>query len=237
MVHIIRARLAVMVAAALLVLLGHTALAHGAGAATADTQQDPADRVLSDAAALEGLLNDYWTQELSRLYGLSFDTPDRFEWYQGSSNASCGGVYESGAQNAYYCPSDGDEYVAFDLDWFTSYLDEFPGDATTFLILAHEWGHAVQDTWVEQQPGVDVWSPGYAQELNADCLAGVFLANSVAAGTVIVEDGDAEAIASWLWDNGSGPWFAPGDHGTSDQRAQAFSDGLAGDTDYCRVTY
>ncbi len=84
---------------------------------------------------------------------------------------------------------------------------------------------------------MDVWSPSYTRELNADCLAGVFLANSVAAGTIILEDGDAEAIASWLWDNGSGPWFDPGDHGTSDQRTQAFSDGLAGDTDYCRVTY
>jgi hypothetical protein len=224
-------------AAVLLVLLSYTVAANGAAAATAEAQGDPATRVLNDAAALQGLLNAYWTQDLARLYGLSFDTPDRFEWYQGSTNASCGGGYKNGAQNAYYCWSDGDEYVAFDLDWFVSYLNRFPGDATTFLILAHEWGHAVQDTWVEQQPGVDAWSPEYNRELQADCLAGVFLANSVRAGTIVLEDGDVEAIATWLWENGSGQWFDPGTHGTREQREQAFSDGLTGDTDRCRVTY
>jgi len=236
MFPVIRARLVVVAAAVLIVLLSCMVTANEAGAATAKVQEDPATRVLNDAAALEGLLNDYWMQELAGLYGLSFDTPDRFEWYQGSSNAPCGGVYESGLQNAYYCFSEGDEYVAFDLDWFTSYLERFPGNATTFLILAHEWGHAVQDTWQEQQPGVDTWSPEYKQELNADCLAGVFLADSVMAGTIVLEDGDAEAIATWFFENGSGQWFDPGTHGTREERAQAFSDGLAGDTDYCRVT-
>jgi len=85
-VHIFRARLAVVTAAALLVLLGCTLFPIGAGAATADTQAGPADRVLPDAAALEGLLNDRWSQELSRLYGLSFDAPDRFEWTQAFSD-------------------------------------------------------------------------------------------------------------------------------------------------------
>ncbi|MEX5718459.1 neutral zinc metallopeptidase [Geodermatophilus maliterrae] len=237
MYHVIRARRVVVTTAVLLVLLSYTVAANGAGAATAEVQEDPATRVLNDAAALEGLLNDYWTQELAGLYELSFDTPDRFEWYQGSNNALCGGGYENGAENAYYCPVDSDEYVAFDLDWFTSYLERFPGDAITFLVLAHEWGHAVQDTWQEQQPGVDTWSPAYQKELNADCLAGVFLADSVMAEAIILEDGDAEAIATWFFENGSGQWFDPGTHGTREERAQAFADGLVQDADYCRVTY
>jgi uncharacterized protein len=195
-------------------------------------------KVLHDASAAEDLLNDFWTQELRAQYGLQFDIPDRYHYYRGASNPPCGGQGARALpENAYYCSAENDEYVAFDLDWFTSYLDEHPGGATTFLILAHEWGHAVQDTWVEQQPNTDAWNPGYLKELNADCLAGVWMADALKRGTIIEEDGDAEAIYGFLWEAGSGPWFAPGDHGTKEQRQQAFSDGLAQDTDYCRTNY
>ncbi len=116
-----------MTATVFLVLLSFTVPANGAGAATAEVQEDPATRVLTDAEALQSLLNDYWTQELTGLYGLSFDTPDGFGWYQDSSNPSCGGTYEDGTQNAYYCSVDGDEYIAYDLNWLISYLDQSPG--------------------------------------------------------------------------------------------------------------
>ena len=237
MFQAIQARLAVLTAAVLLVLLGYTVAANGADAATAEIEQDPATSVLDDAEVAHDLLNEFWTQELARLYGLNFDTPDRFVSYQGSNNPPCAGKYRNFTDNAYYCWKDGDEYVAFDLDWFTSYLERFPGDATTFLILAHEWGHAVQDTWVEQQPGTDVWNPSYLLELQADCLAGVWMADALRRGTVIEESGDAEAIFEWLSEGGSGPWFAPGDHGTPEQRQLAFSEGFEYGTDYCRTNY
>jgi len=194
-------------------------------------------KVLHDADAVVGPLNDFWTQELRDQYGLQFDTPDDYEYYRGASNDSCGGLNARALpNNAYYCPAENDEYVAFDLDWFTSYLDEHPGGATTFLILAHEWGHAVQDTWVEQNPGGDVWNPPYLQELNADCLAGVWMEDSLRRGILIEESGDADAIFGWLWEEG-GPWFDPGTHGTQEQRQRAFSDGYAYGTDYCRTKY
>lgn len=195
-------------------------------------------KVLHDATQVENLLNDFWTQELRAQYGVQFDTPDRYEYYRGATNAPCGG--EGGrdaAENAYYCFAESDEYVAFDLDWFTSYLDEHPGGATTFLILAHEWGHAVQDTLIEQQIHPEEWNPGYLQELHADCLAGVWMEDALRRGTVIEESGDADAIFGFLWEAGSGPWFAPGDHGTKEQRQQAFSDGFAKGTDYCQTNY
>jgi uncharacterized protein len=201
---------------------------------TAD--EDPYERVLTDAEALQPLLDEFWTQELDYQYGLSFDTPDRFEYYVDAGNSPCGGEYADGTDNAYYCAADGDEHVAFDVDWLASYLPEHPGDAVTFLVLAHEWGHAVQDTWVEQEPGVDYWE-GPAQELNADCLAGVFWDNGVRNGTIIEEDGDADAVFSWLAAGGSGTWTDPGDHGTAEQRQIAFSDGYTYGVDYCRTNY
>lgn len=198
---------------------------------------DAEQKVLSDADQLIPILNRFWIDELNRLYGLSFDAPDRYEYYRTTGNASCGSDRRQHPQNAYYCPVDHDEYVALDLDWFTSYLANHPDGATTFLILAHEWGHAVQDTWVEHQPRADIWNPPYRRELNADCLAGVFLQRKIADGTIVVEEGDANAIFSWLWEGGSGEWFNPRTHGTRVQRQEAFSEGYLSGTDYCRRSY
>jgi uncharacterized protein len=195
-------------------------------------------RVLADAGALEPLLNDFWSNELPRASGMRFDPPDRFEYYRGASgNSPCAGQAIPKPNNAYYCdrPED-DEYVAFDLDWFQDFLILHPGDATTFLILAHEWGHAVQDSWLEQG-GNDTWDPPYRKELNADCLAGVFLAASIKNGAIVEEAGDADAIFSWLYQGGSAPWLTPGDHGSSEQRQAAFSDGYANGTKLCREQY
>ncbi len=198
--------------------------------------EDAYDRVLADAEALQPILDEFWTAHLHDNYGLEFDAPDRFEFYVDEGNSPCGDGYVPGTDNAYYCAVDGDEYVAFDVDWLAGYLPEHPGNATTFLVLAHEWGHAVQDTWVEQQPGVDQWA-GPAQELNADCLAGVFWDEAVREGAIIEEEGDAEAVYTWLADGGSGTWMDPGDHGSSEQRQLAFSDGFTYGVDYCRVNY
>ena len=193
-------------------------------------------KVLEDATALGPLLNDFWTRELASRYDLTFDMPDKFEYYRGEQHTSCGGVTEPRANNAYYCFPDHEEHVAFDLDWLQQYLIEHPGGATTFLILAHEWGHAVQDTWLENGGG-DTWDPAYRKELNADCLAGVFLAASIQQGIVVEEAGDADAVFGWLYEAGSSPWLAPGTHGTSDERQTAFLDGFREGTDYCRTQY
>ncbi|MGR7023063.1 neutral zinc metallopeptidase [Geodermatophilus sp. URMC 62] len=198
---------------------------------------DAEEQVMRDADQLLPILNRFWVDELNRLYGLSFDTPDRYEYYHTTGNSSCGSDARQLPQNAYYCPVDQDEYIAFDMDWFASYLPAHPGGATTFLILAHEWGHAVQDTWMEQQPHYDTWNPPYRRELNADCLAGSFLQRQIADGTIIEEEGDANAIFSWLWEEGSGVWFDPSTHGTRVQRQQAFSEGYLNGTDYCRINY
>lgn len=198
----------------------------------------PADQVLQDAEAVDDLLNRFWTQELQRTDGLTFDPPDRYEFYKTTGFPQCGNNPSfTGTRNAYYCRIDSQEFVAFDLDWFASYLEEHPGGATTFLILAHEWGHAVQDTWVEQQPGVDRWEPSHRQELNADCLAGVWMAHALESGELIEEEGDAQAIFGWLWESGSGPWFEPGSHGTKEQRQAAFADGYNQGTSFCRSNY
>lgn len=195
------------------------------------------DRVLNDAAVAATLLNRFWTAELRAQYGLVFDVPDRFEYYLTVGNPPCGPAPVIGAENAFYCFVDSQEGVAFDLDWFVRLLQANPTGAATYFILAHEWGHAVQDTWIEQQPGTDVWVPLFRQELNADCLAGAFFSSALRDGSLIEEAGDAAAIYAVLYNGGSGDWLNPGTHGTSQQRQQAFTDGLQRGTPFCRQGY
>lgn len=191
------------------------------------------EKVLRDAGAIWELLNRFWTRELAALYNIPFDPPDSFVYYEGTNGSSCGGT-QYVARNAWYCFADLEEEVSFDLDWFQQYLISQPGGATTFLILAHEWGHAVQDTWLENG-GTDIWEPPN-KELNADCLAGVFISRSIREGTIIEEPGDAEAIFGWLYEVG-GPWLEPGSHGTKAERQAAFQNGIQRGTQYCRTVY
>ncbi|MEZ5078860.1 MAG: hypothetical protein R2725_15630 [Solirubrobacterales bacterium] len=193
-------------------------------------------KVYEDAAAVGALLNEFWSEELQALYGIEFDPPDRFEYYYGEEPTSCGGWPEPLPENAYYCPAAGDEHVAFDMDWFQRYLEASPGGPTTFLVLAHEWGHAVQHSWELAEPGIDVWQPP-GQELDADCLAGVFLSRSIDAGTIVEEAGDAEAIFDWLYEAADSPWVVGPSHGTHEQRQAAFVDGVEQGTAYCRQIY
>lgn len=205
--------------------------------AEAQDRQAREQKVLDDSAALAPMLNAFWTNDLRQVHSIEFDPPDRFEYYNTTGNSPCGPFVEPVPQNAYYCTDDATEHVAFDMDWFQGYLDAHPGGATTFLILAHEWGHAVQDSWLENG-GNDVWEPAYRQELNADCLAGVFLASSIRDGSIVVEEGDEEAMFSWLYEAGSANWLDPGTHGTREQRQAAFVDGVRQqDSAFCRQKY
>jgi uncharacterized protein len=246
-----------LVAASLLLLAGCTASASAAGGNGSDTaeisaqpssaartparllanlgRRDRERKVIADANSLAPLLNRFWGGELFRLYGISFDPPDRLEYYHGSEATTCGGRQGDQSRNAFYCPVSYEEKVDFDIDWFQQLLRRNPGDATTFLILAHEWGHAVQDTW-EESGGPDTWVPP-GKELNADCLAGVFLARSIENGTIIEEADDARAIFGLLYELGNAPWLGRGSHGTREERQLAFRLGTRYGTDYCRVNY
>ena len=207
----------------------------GSGPNGSGSTGDPVrDRVLSDAQLLEPELDAFWTKELQETYGLQYVAPSDFGYYQGSDNPPCGGTQEDGSGNAYFCAAD--NYVAFDLDFFAQLNKGQPGDASTFLALAHEWGHSVQQNWLDQQPGVDNWQ-GPAQELDADCLAGVFLETEIENGDLVPDASDAGDVFSTLFKLGSMDPMNPGDHGTSEQRQQAFADGVDHGLNYCRSTY
>lgn len=121
--------------------------------------------------------------------------------------------------NAVYCPRG--DFIAYDVDWAVRAFQRI-GDAFLFYLLGHEYAHAVQ-----VRLGIQ-YEFSIQQELQADCLAGAYIGDSVRKGSLTLDEGDIEEFQKGLLavgDDPDQPWFAPGAHGTAEQRTEAFFEG------------
>ena len=97
------------------------------------------------------------------------------------------------------------------------------GDYTVVVIIAHEWGHAIQ-AQMGNESGISI-----QRELQADCYAGAYSQYAVnESKKVIIEDGDIDEATASLFEagDGGGSWFDRNAHGSGDQRQAAFNTGL-----------
>jgi len=184
-------------------------------------------------AAISDLIA-YWEQQLPATYGVAYrDVADAFPYYPSTGDVpACGpdpvdlDVYFG---NAFYChPGD---YIAWDAEGlFPELWTEF-GNFTIALVLAHEWGHAIQAR-------AGVFGPTIMTELQADCFAGAW-ADHVALGEGLLrlDAGDLEeAMAGYLvFRDPPGTSLAdPSAHGTAFDRVNAFRDGFFNGPEQCR---
>ncbi len=123
----------------------------------------------------------YWSQYFSS-QGSTY-TPAKTVIYTGSIQGACG--YATAATGPFYCPVDGKVYV--DLSFFTDMQSMLGVNGTNFAegyVLAHEYGHHVQDLLgalsSSQQQGATGGS--VRTELQADCLAGVWANHAASTG-------------------------------------------------------
>ena len=207
--------------------------AEGAGAAI--TQAEPAPVAPAEPVPVENLQTDigtaqaatdtYWATHWNEFFDGSYTPPLVVGLYDGTNPATapvCGGL-PLGPGNAYYCP-EGD-YVAWDAGLMTGGYQS--GDAWPYLVVAHEWGHAIQNRLPQSLITA-------APELQADCFAGASLFGAAADGTLVFEDGDQQelvAALSALADQT--PWTQAGDHGDAMERVSAFSSGREGGVEAC----
>jgi uncharacterized protein len=189
-------------------------------APVADYEQDPARPELrEDASAARRLVERYWASAMPIVWSRRFQPVGRLLLYQGARDAPPCGGRPLPPRNASYCA--GENFVAFDVDWFLENVKGAAGDSSVYVILFHEWGHAVQDR-------VGVPSLSISSELQADCYAGAALAGVVEAGQLQLEAGDPEEVLRVLYQGGDPagtPWLDPAAHGSAELRIRAFAFG------------
>ncbi len=169
-------------------------------------------------------------------------------FFSGATMTGCGQA--SAEMGPFYCPAD--KKVYFDLDFLVRLQDQFgaQGDLAAQYIVAHEYGHHVQDLLGTSSKVSEAQrrNPSQANalsvrlELQADCLAGVWAHDANARGQFDGADEISEAIdAAGAVGDDRIQQQATGrvdpdsfTHGTSAQREMWFKRGYAtGDATSC----
>lgn len=127
-------------------------------------------------------IQSYWTGELPRLGKQYVEVPT--VWFSGQVSTGCGSA-DSGA-GPFYCPADKRVYI--DLSFYNDIESEFHATGGLFVdayVLAHEYGHHVQDLLgveakVRTRQGPT--SDSVRLELQADCYAGVWAKHATEPG-------------------------------------------------------
>jgi len=140
---------------------------------------------------------DTWN-EIFAAAGADYREPT-LELFSGVAQSACG--YAQAAVGPFYCPLD--ETVFIDLSFYRELRDRLgaPGDFAQAYVIAHEVGHHVQTllgitertTAARQRAGSEEANAiSVRQELQADCLAGVWAHHARTSRNVQLEPGDIE---------------------------------------------
>jgi uncharacterized protein len=208
-----------------------------------ERQAPPADDEGADfVRAILGDTEDTWSA-IFESRGRVYEAP-RVVLFSGMVRSGCGGA--SAASGPFYCPSDHKVYL--DLSFFDEMRARLGGggDFPQAYVIAHEIGHHVQtllglarDVDEARRQGVDIKGDEgllVRQELQADCLAGVW-ANRAQARLQWLDPGDTEqalATATAIGDDRlqrqtQGAVVPDAfTHGTSKQRVRWFTRGFEG---------
>ncbi len=162
--------------------------------------------------------NLFWEKHWSDYFTGKYTLPSALISYYGDNNPKCGNEIINGEDNAYYCIAE--DYIAWDTLFLKRlYSDPQFGDSSTYLIIAHEWGHAIQARLNDSLVSV-------ASELQADCFAGATIAGLVKDGDLYLEPGDrGEIFATLVEVADKYEWGSPSEHGSADQRIEAYQGG------------
>ena len=210
--------------------------------ADANTRQD---------CAVVGYVNSiqaYWADEFASHN--SQHTPATTVLFSNTTQAACG--YASGATGPFYCPDDQGIYL--DLSFLDDLLSRFGARGGPFAeayILAHEYGHHVQNqlgllntSSYNRDRGPQ--SMTVYTELQADCLAGIWISHAVDTGYLsqLTEEEVRQSLdaAASVGDDRvqrqTQGYVSPESwtHGSSEQRYSALLDGIqSGDINTCET--
>ena len=226
---------------------GDSARSGGTVGTTGQVATSPAEeRMVDFVDAVARDVQNTWSQLLGSRYERT-----RVVLFRDAINSACG--FAESATGPFYCPRD--QKVYLDLGFFSELSQRFgaPGDFAQAYVVAHEFGHHVQNLLglnarVEADRATGPNSASVTLELQADCFAGVWghaasQQGRFQAGGVELEPGDAEEAlraAAAIGDDRLQK-MATGrvmperfTHGSSAQRVERFRRGMdAGDPRAC----
>ncbi len=207
----------------------------GGGAVEPGGTLDPQGDTDQQLAYIVDDIQDFWAATFSAS-GKQY-TVTKLVLFTGATQSGCGPASE--ASGPFYCPTD--QKVYLDLGFFDELRSRFGasgGDFAMAYVVAHEFGHHVQTLLgvadaVQQQAAQDPSQRNdlsVRQELQADCLAGVW-AHSAAADLEPGDIDEALSAASAVGDDriqeatqgriDPESWT----HGSAEQRTAWFNDG------------
>ena len=203
--------------------------ANAPSGAAAERFDAPIDSTIADIQA-------YWSSTMPEVYGADYEPipDDRLVPYSPSSPPpTCGGdgttPYEEVAGNAFDC-AEGD-FVAWDEQELLPKLSKEFGAFAPALVLADEWGHAIQ-----ARVGFESYQTIYMEQ-QADCFAGAWTAHVADGGSSLhFADEDLDtALAGLLQlrDPSGVDGTQQGAHGNGFDRVRAFQDGFEGGASAC----
>lgn len=186
-------------------------------------------------------LNQTW-EPLFRQANVPFEQPTLW-FYSGGVRSGCGAA--SSAVGPFYCPADQTMYIDTSFyDTMQRELGTGPGDFARYYVVAHEYGHHIQNltgiaaqiSSAQQQNPRQANALSVLIELQADCYAGVWAGKN----RNLIEPGDFEEgmqAASAIGDDALTKGRVSAEnftHGTSAQRMEALRLGMeTGDDTQC----
>ncbi|MFA1537669.1 neutral zinc metallopeptidase [Actinomadura monticuli] len=130
---------------------------------------------------LSDCLDSAWARQFQKA-GIAFDKPNRVFWVE-PGRSPCG-TYPAPGASAFYCPANNTMYVGLEHVVETSGGEPLSHYAVYARVIAHEYGHHVQDRagillygdrQIESGDRATANAAGRRIELQAQCFAGSFL--------------------------------------------------------------
>lgn len=191
-------------------------------------EDDPINHLVMQAIAD---LEKYWGAVYPELYGTEFKPVEGgyYAVYPASGELPpCATVADDISGNAFYCSTE--DVVAWDAEGLLPDLQSKFGDFVIPVVMAHEFGHAVQSR-------AEVQGMTVTRELQADCFAGAWSKHVFDDNVFDVNAAQLDSALAGVLDLRDSPGTAaedPNAHGSGFDRVGAFQDGFDNGASRCK---